>query len=265
VHDEVLPVAELTALLAQAGFVAALDEAEELLRHAAGDVGRLETSVARRLSGEPLAWITGRADFCGLEVLVEPGVYVPRWQSEELARRAVDHLPADGVAIDLCTGSGAIAMVMMAARPDARVVASDVDERSVQCALGNGVEAYCGDLFDPLPDLRGTLRSAAGEVDVVVAVVPYVPTHALTLLPRDTMTFESPVSYDGGADGTDVLRRVIVESPRVLRPGGALILELGGEQADTLMSDLAGNGFEDVEVLRDEDGDIRGIDAMLDG
>jgi release factor glutamine methyltransferase len=261
----VLPVAALTALLAKAGFVAALEEAEELLRHAAGDAERLDVSVARRLSGEPLAWITGRADFCGLEVLVAPGVYVPRWQSEELARRAVGHLPADGVAIDLCTGSGAIAKVMVAARPGARVVASDVDERSVHCAIANGVEAYCGDLFDPLPDLRAALRPAAGGVDVVVAVVPYVPTPALALLPRDTMSFESRVSYDGGADGTYVLRRVIAESPRVLRHGGALLLELGGEQADTLMSDLARNGFEDVEVLRDEDGDVRGIDATFDG
>jgi release factor glutamine methyltransferase len=79
------------------------------------------------------------------------------------------------------------------------------------------------------------------------------------------MSFESRVSYDGGADGTYVLRRVIAESPRVLRHGGALLLELGGEQADTLMSDLARNGFEDVEVLRDEDGDVRGIDATFDG
>ena len=109
----------------RAGFVAAEEEAAELLA-APGD---LEAMVARRLTGEPLAWITGTAPFCGLWIRVDPGVYVPRWQTEALAWRAVERLPTDGVAIDLCTGSGAIAKVLMTHRPGARVVASDVDPR----------------------------------------------------------------------------------------------------------------------------------------
>ena len=116
--------------------------------------------------------------------------------------------------------------------------------------------AYRGDLFDPLP---GWLE---GSADVVVAVVPYVPTPALRLLPRDTLTFEPPSSYDGGDDGTDVLRRVLRESPRFLRHGGALLLELGGDQADGLTDDLERFGYADVTVLVDEDGDTRGIEAV---
>jgi release factor glutamine methyltransferase len=244
----------LAALLADAGFVAPDDEAAELLARAAGDAALLQSLVARRLTGEPLAWITGKVEFCGLEVRVDPGVYVPRWQSEQLALRAVERLPASGGAIDLCTGSGAIAATLMARRPGARVVASDLDARAVACARSNGVDAYQGDLFAPLP---------AGRVDVVVGVVPYVPTPDLPLLQRDTLTFESPLSYDGGDDGLDLLRRAVAGAGAFLRPGGALLLELGAGQAEALAGDLEQLGYGDVVVLRDEEGDVRGIEATL--
>jgi release factor glutamine methyltransferase len=250
-------LAALTAVLAEAGFVAADEEAAELVARAAGDAALLDALVARRLTGEPLAWITGTVSFCGLEIRVDPGVYVPRWQSEPLARRAAERLPADGAAIDLCTGSGAIARTLMAARPGARVVASDLDERAVACAKANGVEAYRGDLLAPLP------RSLEGRVDVVVGVVPYVPTPELSLLQRDTFTFESPLAYDGGDDGTHILRRVLAGSPRFLRRGGALLLELGGDEADALRDDLARLGYVDVAVLADEDGHVRALEATL--
>lgn len=247
----------LTELLSRAGFVAAEDEADELLASAEGDLKRLGPLLERRLSGEPLAWITGRVLFCGMEIRVESGVYVPRWQSEPLARRAVERLSTTGIAIDLCTGSGAIAKILATNRRHARVVACDIDERAVACATANGVEVYSGDLFDPLP------RSLEARVDVVVGVVPYVPTSALALLAHDTFAFESPLAYHGGHDGTEVLRRVVSESPRFLRRGGAILLELGGEQANALVDDLADCGFNDVSVLSDQDGDVRGIEATL--
>ena len=109
----------LAALLADAGFVAADEEADELLARADGDDELLDAILARRLTGEPLAWITGKVEFCGLEIRVDEGVYVPRWQSEQLALRAVERLPDGGGAIDLCTGSGAIAATLMARRPGA--------------------------------------------------------------------------------------------------------------------------------------------------
>ena len=245
----------LAAVLSRAGFIAAEEEADELLASAAGDVELLDSLVARRLTGEPLAWITGRISFCGLEIRVDPGVYVPRWQSEPLAHRAAERLPENGTAIDLCAGSGAIARTLMSKRPGARVVASDLDERAVACATANGIEVYAGDLFAPLP------RALEGRVDVVVAVVPYVPTADLPLLQRDTFAFESTLAYDGGPDGTTILRRVLTDAPRFLRPCGALLLELGGEQAGTLRDDLARLGYVEVSVLVDEEGDVRGIEA----
>jgi release factor glutamine methyltransferase len=245
----------LTTRLADAGFVAADEEAAELIARAQGDGELLDALVQRRLTGEPLAWITGSVTFCGLQIRVDPGVYVPRWQSEALAQRAAERLPDDGTAIDLCTGCGAIAKVLTTRHPEARVVATDVDERAVACARANGVDAYRGDLFEPLPrDL---------EADVVVGIVPYVPTPDLPLLQRDTFAFETPLSYDGGDDGTAILRRVITNAPRFLRRGGALLLELGGDQAERLRDDLERLGYGDVRALRDEDGDVRGVEVAL--
>jgi len=247
----------LASLLTGAGFVAGREEAEELLACAAGNNRLLDSLVRRRLSGEPLAWITGSVTFCDSEIRVDPGVYVPRWQSEPLARRAVERLPASGAAIDLCTGAGAIAKTLRKERPGAQVVASDISELAVACAAANGVEVYRGDLFSPLPS------KLEGSVDVVVGAVPYVPTLALALLPHGTLAFESPLSYDGGIDGTEILRRVLTDSPRFLRRGGALLLELGGEQADLLGDDLARLGYVDVIVLVDEDDDVRGIEVTV--
>ena len=239
--------------LAQGGFVAAEEEAEELLAAAAGDPARAETLLARRLTGEPLAWITGSVTFCGSEVRVDPGVYVPRPQSEALARRAVERLPPHGTAIDVCTGAGAIARTLMTHRPRAHVVGTDLDERAVACAAVNGIEAYAGDLLHALP------AELEGRADVVAGVVPYVPTAALGLLQRDTFRFEATLAYDGGEDGTALLRRVVADAPRFLKPGGALLLELGGDQAAALALDA----YTGVAVLKDEDGEVRGIEATL--
>jgi release factor glutamine methyltransferase len=245
----------VVAQLAAGGFVAAEEEADELLERAGDDQALLDALLARRLTGEPLAWITGRAVFCGIELQVDAGVYVPRWQTEQLAHRAVARLPAHGTAVDLCTGTGAIARTLMHERPGAHVVATDLDPRAVACAAENGVEVYEGDLFAPLP------RALRGRVDLAVGVVPYVPTPDLPLLQRDTFTFEGTLSYDGGADGAEILRRAIAGSPRFLRGGGALLLELGGDQARALHPDLVREGFTDIRTLVDEDGDVRGVEA----
>jgi release factor glutamine methyltransferase len=248
-----LDLAALTALLARNGFVAAEEEAAELLEHARS--GDLDAAIERRLTGEPLAWITGTAPFCGAMVLVRPGVYVPRWQTELLAQRGRALLAPGMTAVDLCTGCGAVATVL--ARSGARVLATDVEPAAIACAVANGVEAHAGDLFAPLDAaLRGT-------VDVVTGVVPYVPTPELHLLQRDTFTFETTVSYDGGPDGCAILRRAIAGAAAFLRPGGTLLLELGGDEAALVAPDLTAAGFAPPALLRDEDGDLRGVEATL--
>jgi release factor glutamine methyltransferase len=243
--------------LSRAGCVAAEEEAHELVVSAGGDASAARALADRRLTGEPLAWITGRATFGENSIVVHRGVYVPRWQSLELARRAAARLPADGTAIDLCTGSGAIAVAVGAVRPGARIVGTDSDARAVACARANGVVAWPGDLFAPLP------ASFGAATDVVVSVVPYVPSSELHLLPRDTLAFEDASHYDGGPAGLALLRRVVTEAPAFLRPGGALLLELGGDQADLLGPVLDGAGFGSMEFWSDDDGDLRGLEATF--
>lgn len=251
-------LAHVRWLLEKAGCVAALDEARELLE-AAADAEELGTLVARRCDGEPLAWVTGRTTFCDLEVRVEPGVYVPRWQSEPLARAAAARLPDGGVGVDLCTGSGAIAMVLAAGQPGAQVVGTDVDPIAVRCARTNGVRAYQGDLDEGLP------RELAGRVDVLTAVVPYVPRAALGLLPRDVARFEPRRALDGGETGLDVLRSVVACSPRWLRPGGWLAVEVGMDQVVEARTILQRGGFGQLRALADQDGDPRAVMGSYPG
>jgi release factor glutamine methyltransferase len=246
----------VTRALVGAGCVAADEEAVELVA-AAPDDAALDALVARRLSGEPLAWLVGTTRFCGVDVVVDPGVYVPRWQSEALAERAAAVLPDDGTAVDLATGSGAIARVLSARRPGARVVGTDVDPAALACARGNGVEVLEGPLDDPLPD------ALAGRVDVLCAVLPYVPTGSLHLLPRDVLAYEPRRALDGGADGLGLVGEVVARSPRWVRPGGWLLLEVGGDQVAAVTERYAAAGYGRLEVLVDGDGDPRGVAGRL--
>ncbi len=211
--------------------------------------------TARRLNGEPLPWITGFATFLGHPVLVDPGVYVPRPQSELLAGRAIELLPERGVAADLCTGSGAIALALRNAHPRARVVATDIDVRAVACAAKNGIEVYHGHLADPLPE------TLFGQVDLVVAVVPYVPTDELAFLPRDVRRYEPRGALDGGANGTVLLEQALLSGAQLLHPGGSVLLELGGSQDEELLPLVKAAGLSLSGRLYDEEGDLRGIEA----
>ena len=237
--------------LRAAGCVAAGAEAHALTI-AAPDVDTLETWVRRRETGEPLAWITGTTRFCGRVIGVDPGVYVPRPQSEELARRAAASLPEAGRAVDLCTGSGAIAVHLEAEVPGAAVLGVDIDPRAAACARRNGVTTVLGDLDLPL---------RPQGFDVVTAVAPYVPTSELTLLPADVRRYEPLNALDGGPDGLEVVRRLVGAAARLLRPGGSFLTELGGTQHLALAPALAASGFADVTPWFDEDGDLRGLRA----
>lgn len=249
-------LAGIAGRLSMAGCVAAAEEAGELLA-AAPDEATLETWLCRREQGEPLAWITGTVRFCGRTLRIASGVYVPRVQSEELARRAAALLPQNGLAVDLCTGSGAVAAHLKAHVPTATVVGVDVDVRAAACARGNGVPTAVADLAEPL-------RGPAG-FDVVTAVAPYVPTAELRLLPSDVQHHEPRLALDGGADGLDLVRRVVAAAGRLLRPGGWLLMEVGGDQDRPLSPILAATAFDQIMPWWDDDGDLRGIAARAPG
>src|SRR4029077_20259608 len=123
------------------------------------------------------------------------------------------------------------------------------------CARSNGVDTYEGSLDESLP------LSLAGSAHVLTALPPYVPTGELEFLPRDVRRFEPVAALDGGSDGTDLLAEIARRSPRWLRPGGWLLLELGGDQATALEEPLRRTGFEEPEIVRDAEGDPRGVVA----
>jgi release factor glutamine methyltransferase len=244
----------VTERLVAAGCVAADEEAVELLAAAPDEAG-LEAWLRRREEGEPPAWITGTFRFCGRELVMVPGVYVPRYQTEELAQRAAALLPAGGWAADLCTGSGAVAAHLRAEVPTAIVIGLDIDERAAGCARRNGVPTV-------VADLDGPVRRPAG-FDLVTAVAPYVPTGDIRLLPSDVQRYEPRLALDGGADGLDIVHRVVAAAGRLLRPGGGLLIEVGGDQDQALAPTLAATGFAQVTPWHDADGDLRGIAATL--
>lgn len=244
---------ELQQRLEAAGCVAADEEAEDMIGRAP-DRATLDSWVERRTSGEPLAWIVGCMTFCGLEVAVDAGIYVPRAQTEELARRAGRLLPAGGRAADLCCGVGAVACYLRSAGVGAAVVGTDIDPRAARCARRNGIPVVTC-------DLGASLRPAT--FDLVTAVAPYVPTGGIRFLPADVQRFEPRLALDGGPDGLAVVRRVVAAAAGLLRPGGWLVTEIGGDQDRGLAPALDAAGFSPAELWRDEDGDLRGAAARL--
>ncbi|RTL70932.1 MAG: putative protein N(5)-glutamine methyltransferase [Pseudonocardiaceae bacterium] len=222
--------------LRAAGCVFAEDEAALLLGEAES-AGTLAAMVARRVAGDPLEQIVGWAEFRGLRVVVEPGVFVPRQRTGFLAGLAVAATRAAGIVVDMCCGAGAVGMVVVAESDAAEVHAADVDPAAVACARRNLTRVHLGDLYAALPvDLRG-------RVDVVVANAPYVPTDAVATMPPEARLHEPMVALDGGADGLDVARRVVAGAPEWLAPGGTLLVETSTRQAPTLRDWFAHNGF----------------------
>jgi release factor glutamine methyltransferase len=250
-----------TRELAAAGCVSAAAEADWLLEEAA-DEPALRAMVARRAAGEPLQYVIGWAPFGRLRLAVGPGVFVPRPETEGLADRAATRLRAAGpspVAVDLCAGSGAIACFLAAEVPGARVLATELDPGALAWARGNaersGVELLAGDLDDPLP------AELAGQVDVLCANVPYVPTAAIATLPTDVRDHEPRLALDGGPDGLDVLRRLAPRTGHWLAPGGAFLCEIGEDQAEAATAVLEAAGLAGVAVHPD----LAGRDRVLEG
>ncbi|MEV7429978.1 putative protein N(5)-glutamine methyltransferase [Nocardioides sp. NPDC092400] len=242
----------VVARLRAAGCVFAEEEAELLVGQAA-DATDLDRLVAARVAGLPLEQVLGWAEFAGLRVVVEPGVFVPRRRTTLLVRLVLDRLARRGdgaVVVDLCCGSGAVAAAVRAARPDADVHAADLDPAAVACARRNLSPAtvHEGDLFDALP------RHLLGRVDVLVANAPYVPTGDVALMPHEARDHEHRVALDGGGDGLDVQRRVAAGARPWLAPGATVLVETGRHQAERSAALLRAAGLRTEVVLDDEVG-----------
>lgn len=233
---------------------------------AEGAGGRdVDELVRRRLAGEPLQYVLGTAAFRRLELRVGPGVFVPRPETELVAERAMELLPDAGLLVDLCTGSGAIALSVADERPDARVVASELSAAALRWAASNRdalesrVELCHGDLFDPLP------RELAGGVDVVVANPPYVDPSERRVLPRDVVDHEPEAALFAPEEGTAVITRIASEAGAWLRRDGWLVLEIGETQAASVRSILVDAGFADVSIAPDLTGRERVAEGRWPG
>jgi len=254
--------------LRAAGCVFAEDEAD-LLISAARPQAELAAMVDRRAAGEPLEHVLGWAEFCGLRIELDPGVFVPRRRSEflvdqaaalarqapaALARQAGSPAERDAavgpaglahgrrrVVVDLCCGSGALGAALAAVLGQVELHAADIDPAAVRCARRNvaaaGGRVYEGDLYQPLP------AGLRGRVDILLANVPYVPADEVALLPAEAREHESRAALDGGADGLDVLRRVTAAAPLWLAPGGSLLVETSERQAPQAVEAAARSGL----------------------
>lgn len=242
----IAPDSALVARLRAAGCVYAEDEAR-LLVEATHDADDLECKVAARVAGTPLEQILGWAEFAGLRIRLEPGVFVPRRRSEVLVTAGLDGLSPGALVVDVCCGSGAVGAAI-ASRHRITLHATDLDPVAARCASANlaayGGTTYCGDLFDPLP------LALRGKVSVIVANAPYVPSDQIALMPPEARDHEPRLALDGGADGVALHRRIATAAPEWLAPAGRLLIETSRPQADLTIAAMTEAGLR-AAVTRD--------------
>lgn len=215
----------------------------------AAQAERLDELVLRRSAGEPLQYLEGSVQFGPLELFVDRRVLIPRPETERLWEIVTSRLPeAPHVVVDLCTGSGNLALALKHSWPGATVYATDEDAGALEVAETNArkngldVEFLHGDLFEALPV---EIHEAA---DVLVANPPYVAEADFAGLPADVRDHEPPAALIGGGDGLEVLRRIAAEATAWLRPGGLIVCEIGESQSAAAAGLFARFG---AEVLPD--------------
>jgi release factor glutamine methyltransferase len=262
----------LAHLLTCPRWLVVLEERRRLTR---GQFGRYLRLLQRRERREPLAYLLGTREFWSLPLAVASGVLIPRPETETLVESALAACaevspasPGGPIIIDLCTGTGAIAIALARELPEARVFATDISRRALRVARANA-EAH--GVADRITLLRGNLWRALegvlsdGQADLIVSNPPYIPSGVIgTLMPE--VRWEPRRALDGGPDGLRFHREIIVTAPRYLRPGGFLLVEIGDDQATAARRFLEENGgFEGCRVVQDLAGRDRVIVARRHG
>ena len=220
-------------------------------------LSRYELLTRQRLERIPLQYILGEAPFCGHLFMVDQRVLIPRPETELLCAWALDILKdyRDPRVLDLCCGSGCIGLSLKAALPEIRVTLSDISANALAVATENvrrlslKAELHQGDLLDGL---------LPGSFELIVCNPPYIPTADCTVLQEEVL-FEPRNALDGGTDGLDLYRRLIASAAGVLVPGGALMMELGIHQADSVSALLSASGYMGIRVRKD----LNGIERMI--
>jgi release factor glutamine methyltransferase len=249
--------AALVERLRIAGCVFAEDEAN-LLMSSARTLAELEHMLQQREAGAPLEQIVGWAEFAGMQIAVDTGVFVPRRRTELLLRHAVSLAPPRPVVVELCCGSAALSVALASTLMDIELYAVDIDSAAVRCASRNLAQRSApacvlqGDLYEPLPP------SLAGRVDLMLANAPYVPADAISLMPREARLHEPRIALDGGSDGLEVQRRIAADATHWLAPDGHLLMETSREQAPESVAIMERHGLA-AEVITSSELDAAAV------
>jgi release factor glutamine methyltransferase len=230
---------------------------------AASELSRFRELFKRRRAGEPVAYLLGEREFYGIMLRVDARVLIPRPDSERLVEVALERTRERsmlGAALDLCTGSGCIAIAFARHRPTWSVTASDISPDALTVASDNAhrtgtirnLQLRQGSLFEPVAQQR---------FDLVTGNPPYIPASDIAGLPADVRDFEPRLALDGGADGLTLVRQIVAQALSHLRPGGLLALEIGADQGPTTLEIFRAGGFVEVEVARD----LGGRDRVVSG
>lgn len=239
-----------------------------LLAHDTDSIGAdkaeaYRTLVARRKAGEPFQYLLGSANFMGLDFIVTPDVLIPRFDTERLVEKALELLQpiAQPIVLDICTGSGAIAVAISHYKPDAAVYAGDISEAALKVAeqnnqcLNTHVSFRQGNLLEPFDDLNGT-------VHLLISNPPYITTQEMQELPIDVQQ-EPHLALWGGEDGLDFYRILSAKAPLLLCVGGWLMFEIGWKQGAAVSSLMQQQGFQNVAVLQDWQGNDRVVVGQM--
>jgi release factor glutamine methyltransferase len=239
----------------------------------AAAVARLRALLAERLAGTPLAHLTGRQRFMGMELMASKAALVPRKETELLGHVALVVLRQLASAqetlrvIDVCTGAGNLALALATHEPKARVYASDLSTEAVELArrngtllgLGSRVEFRQGDFLNPFAD-----GNFDRNVDLLVCNPPYISSGKVATLPTEIIGHEPSLAFDGGPFGVKILQRLLSEAPQYLRPGGWLAFEVGLGQGPALMDRMRRNSaYADLAAVVDAAGAVRAVVARL--
>lgn len=264
--------------LEEAGIGSAVLDAEVLLSHVTGldraqlyaglgrplsgeEEDRFGKLTRRRLGGEPVAYITGRKEFMGLDFMVSPAVLIPRPETELLVENALKLMPTAGSVVDVGTGGGAIAVSLAFHNPEAVVFAIDRSSEALEVARRNAVKNgvahkvlfFQGDLLGPL---SGLLQP--NQADLIIANLPYIATGDLQGLPMEVKMFEPLSALDGGADGLEHYRRLLPQAEIHLKKGGVLLFEIGFDQGREALALLEPKVWK-AAVIKD----LAGLDRVM--
>lgn len=234
------------------------------------DEARLAELVDRRISGVPLAHLTGRQTFLGIEMLAGPEALIPRKETEIVCRgalRILQGLPGHPRVIDVCTGAGNIALALAYNHAASEVFGADISEAAVDLArrnaaflgLSDRVHFAVGDLFAPVD-----MPEHIGNTDLVTCNPPYISSAKVEKMAHEISGFEPRLAFDGGPFGVKVLTRLIREAPRYLRPGGWLAFEVGLGQGKSIAKMIESSAaYCAIETLADQNGETRALLARV--